>query len=269
MTWDGDGVDPWLPARLRHIEQVTEAEAEMYQEYWARLTSWLITVHRAVLRGVRPDANAVWSRAPEWAQAMASFVQGPVKHVFGLAFEGLFGEGYHFDSRPATQHHLAVVHNRMVRTSDEVFDLIAGEIGEGAGLGESIPDLAARVDRVLDTTETENWRNRATVVARTETLGALNAGRGDAFNAVSQELHDPHFEEMWLSTDDTRTRPSHVEADGQRVPLGQPFTVGGHSLARPGDPLGPASEVIQCRCTTLLLRPGENVDLSNRQFTDW
>lgn len=269
MSWDGEGVDPWLPARLANIEQVAQAERHLYQDYWARLTGWLTSVARAVLRGVRPDATAVWARAPDWAREMADFTQGPVKAVFGQAYEALFGEGYRYDARPATAAHLATVHNRMVRTPDEVFDLIAGEITEGAGHGESIPELADRVDRVLDTTATDTWPNRAVVVARTETLGALNAGRHDAFIAVSEETGDTDLERMWLATADTRTRPSHREADGQRAPLGGTFTVGGHQLHRPGDPNGPAWEVIQCRCTTLLVRPGEHIDLSNRQYTDW
>jgi uncharacterized protein with gpF-like domain len=143
-------------------------------------------------------------------------------------------------------------------------------------LGESIPDLAKRVRTILSVTETEQWPNRATVVARTETLGALNAGRSDAFTAAAEELGG-EFEQMWLATDDTRTRASHRNADGQRVPLGTPFTVGadpavgldGVKLMRPGDPSGPAHEVIQCRCTTLLMRPGEEIDLSSRNWSDW
>jgi uncharacterized protein with gpF-like domain len=164
----------------------------------------------------------------------------------------------------------------MVRTPDEVFNLIAVAIAEGAGLGEGIPELAKRVNKILSVTETERWPNRAVVVARTETLGAMNAGRSDAFDAVATDLGG-EFEQMWLATDDERTRPSHRAADGQRVPLGTPFLIGadpamslaGVHLMRPGDPTGPAHEVIQCRCTTLLVRPGETVDLSDRGWDDW
>lgn len=269
MTWDGDGVDPWLPDRLAAQADVAEAEADLYRDYWARLSGWLVKVARAVLRGHRPDALAVWSLAPAWAQEIADFTARTVTDAMALAYRRLLGEGFLFDHRPAVIAYLAVVRNRMVRTPDEVFDLIAGEIAEGAGLGESIPKLAERVDRLLTDHSLDQWPNRAVVVARTETIGALNAGRTDAFTAVTEVLDDREFEHMWLATADTRTRPTHREADGQRVPLGTPFTVGGHQLARPGDPTAPGSEVIQCRCTTLLLRPGENVDLSNRHYTDW
>lgn len=161
--------------------------------------------------------------------------------------------------------YLAEVRNRLVRVPDEVYDLVAAEITQGANLGESIPKLAARVDNVLSTTGSERWPNRATVIARTETIGALNAGRSDAFSAVAEEM-DESMEKMWLATEDTRTRRTHREADGQRVPVGSRFSVGMFELAFPGDPTGPPQEVIQCRCTMLLVEPGEFVDLSNRQF---
>lgn len=272
-VWDGTGPDPWLPARLSAQAELAEAERDVYRDLWARLSRWLVQVARAVLRGARPDPQAVWSTEPAWRAEMDRFAAGPVKKTMGRAYAALFGPGYRYDSRPAVVAHLAAVSNRMVRTPAEVFDLVASDIAQGAGLGESIPDLAERVAVTLDATATPRWANRATVVARTETLGALNAGRADAFAAYADDAEDrdpddPGFQDMWLATDDLRTRPSHREADGQRVPLGTPFTVGGHSLAFPGDPTGPPSEVIQCRCTHLLVRPGETVDLSNRQFRD-
>lgn len=98
------------------------------------------------------------------------------------------------------------------------------------------------------------------------TIGALNAGRADAFKAVKEEDPGLELEQVWLSTDDDRTRETHRIADGQRVPLGSPFIVGGAELMFPGDPTGPPQECIQCRCSLLLVEPGESTDLSNRQF---
>lgn len=266
--WDGKGVDPWLPERLAAEVAITQAERRMYREWWGSFSAWLVTVHRSVLRsGERPDASAVWAHAPLWAEKMTSFVQGPVKQTMGLAYEALFGKGYEFDARPAVSAYLGSVHNRMVRTPDEVFDLVASAVARGAGAGESIPDIAARVDEILTATATERWPARATTVARTETLGSLNFGRADGFAAIQEELGEP-LEQMWLSTLDGRARQDHLDSDQQRVPVGQPFIVGGEALMHPGDPMGSASNVINCRCTTLILSPDEETDMTGRGFLD-
>lgn len=266
-VWDGSGVDPWLPERLARLHELAEAERRVYEDYFHRLANWLINVLRSVLRGGIPDPNGVWALAPAWAQEMTDFIATTIRDIIGMAYRAFFGDEYDYDSRPHVVTYLATVHNRMVRTPDEVFDLVAGEVAEGAGLGESIPKIADRIQALLSMTETPYWPNRAVVVARTETVGALNAGRSDAYQEIAFDLGG-EFEQLWLATDDSRTRLSHREADGQRVPIGTPFSVGGASLLFPGDPTGPPQEVIQCRCTTLLVRPGETVDMSNRQFRD-
>jgi hypothetical protein len=266
--WIGDGSDPWLPDRIAYAEQAAAAEMAVREAVWAELSGWLVGVSRAVLRSVRPDPIAVFSQQAEWTTSVRKIVSGVVTDTIGISYKTILGEGYKFETRPAVVNHLAEVTNRMVRTPESVFDLVASEVTRGAELGESIPEIAGRVEDVLDATGTERWPNRATVVARTETMSALNAGRTDTFVAVAEETGD-EFEQVWLSTIDRRTRATHKTADGQRVPIGQPFTVGGVSLRYPGDPLGPAKEIIQCRCSSLLVEPGETLDLSNRQFKNY
>lgn len=265
-VWDGRGRDPWLPARLDARLEAARVERDIRAAVWAALSEWLVLTARRVLRGDQPpNLDAIWARVPAWREAVELILSGEVWKALSLAFEKLLGRGYAWDSRPAMTRYLAEVRNRLVRIPDEVYDLVAAEVTRGANLGESIPDLTTRVDNVLSTTASERWPNRATVIARTETIGALNAGRSDAFSAVAEETDEP-LEKFWLATSDSRTRPTHRAAEGQRVPVGSRFTVGGFELAFPGDPTGPPQEVIQCRCTMLLVEPGEFVDLSNRQF---
>jgi hypothetical protein len=257
--------DPWLPHRLDARLRVGTHERAIRAGIWAVLSDWLVQTARRVLRGSEPpDLPAVWSMAPLWRDSVAKVVKGEIRDAMASSYDELLGRGYPFERRPAAANYLAEVQNRLVRTPDEVYDLIAGQVQQGAALGEGIPEIAERVDNALSTTGSDRWENRATVIARTEAVGALNAGRSDAFRAFSDEV-EQDLEQVWLATDDARTRRSHAEADGQRVPLGQPFIVGGVALMFPGDPSGPAHEVIQCRCTMLLVEPGEEIDLSNRQ----
>lgn len=265
-AWDGRGEDPWLPDRIRARSEILETERQIRNAFWAALSGWLVQLGRRVVRGDRmPDANAVWALVPAWREAVDRIVNGQIKEAMGLAYRRLLGDDFPWDQRSFVARHLTEVRNRMVRTPDEVYDVIAGQMSTGVNLGESVPKLAARVQETLSTTGTERWENRAVVVARTAAIGALNAGRADAFEAVAEEIGEP-LEKVWLATDDARTRPEHALADGQSVPVGSSFIVGGFELDFPGDPTGPAHLTIQCRCSMLLVEPGEMVDLSNRQF---
>lgn len=265
-AWNGQGTDPWLPARLQARLDVLTTERDIRDAFWSALSDWLVQLSRRVLRGERPpDMDAVWAMVPAWREAVDLVIERAIEPAMRRAYTALLGDDYPWDQRIFVARYLAEVRNRMVRTPDEVYDLIAGQMAAGVNLGESIPKLAARVEETLSTTGTPRWSNRATVVARTEAIGSLNAGRFDAFNVVAQETGE-QLERVWLSTDDSRTRETHALADQQRVPLDQSFTVGGFSLMFPGDPSGPPQEVLQCRCTLMLVEVGESVDLSNRQF---
>lgn len=264
--WVGDGPDPWLPDRLAYAQQAAAAEMAVREQVWSELSAWLVKASRAVMRSVVPDPYAIYSVEPAWAAAVERIVSGSITDAISSTHTRIFGPEYPVNSRPMVVDHLAKTSNRMVATAEQTFDLVASEVATGSGLGESIPEIAARIDETLSATGTANWTNRATVIARTETLSALNAGRTDAFAALSDVLGGGDYEQVWISTIDRRTRPTHKVADGQRVPLGTPFTVGGASLRYPGDPDGPGKEIIQCRCSSIMVEPGEAIDLSNRQY---
>lgn len=65
--------------------------------------------------------------------------------------------------------------------------------------------------------------------------------------AETQETH------TWASMRDEVTRNSHWKADGQTVPVNEPFIVGGYRMMFPlDDSLGaPVKEIINCRCVEL------------------
>lgn len=259
----GSGLGPQLAAGLAAwTVLVAQAEQQIRQAVWDALTGWLVAVSRAVLSAPRPDPTAVWATTAQWSNAVDTVIIPAIVDVIGAAFTDLVGEG-DYDRRPPTITHLATVRNRLVRVPDQVFDLIAAEIAVAVDRGESIPKIAERVDQVLSSTGARRWPNRATVIARTEALGALNAGRYAAHLQIAADSDTP-MDRVWLSTLDSRTRVTHRRADGQRKPIGTPFTVGGAPLWYPGDPLGPAQEVIQCRCSVLLVERGEPVDLTGR-----
>ncbi|MFD3636379.1 phage minor head protein [Streptomyces sp. NPDC058664] len=155
--------------------------------------------------------------------------------------------------------------NRLVRLPDEVYGLIVAELERGIREQESIPDIAKRVQTVLTATGSEYWPNRAVTVARTETLAAVNAGVFRSAELLAEQQGDPAPFKQWIATADVRTRPTHREADKQRTLLREPFRVGGASLLFPGDPRGPANEVINCRCSLIPVVLGDEIDWTERQ----
>lgn len=115
---------------------------------------------------------------------------------------------------------------------------------EGMAAGESIPKLAARVRAAAGVSTA-----RATVIARTESMAARNRGAYDEMSTAA--ALGVVTSKTWLATHDARTRLSHVQADGQTVPFGSKFTVGGWPAEHPHDVLLPAEERVNCRCTLL------------------
>lgn len=85
---------------------------------------------------------------------------------------------------------------------------------------------------------------RANMIARTETHGAANYGSDEAAKQTGLPLT-----REWISAQDERTRETHRAANGTTAPMDGRFKVGNAELAFPGDPEGPAEEVINCRCT--------------------
>ncbi len=167
-------------------------------------------------------------------------------------------EGVTVDATPYAARHLESVHSRLVGVPDQVFDVMREELRDGMLAGDDVRQLAARVDGLLS--DGQRWRNRATVIARTEVIGANNSGGYDAAGATAAALGvDPAqvFKE-WLSTPGTRTRESHKPGKVAGVlGLTTPFQVGSALLDYPGMPGGPAREVVQCRCSVQYLMPGD------------
>lgn len=86
--------------------------------------------------------------------------------------------------------------------------------------------------------------SHAAAVTRTEVNAVCNLAAMDAAYRQGKRF------KTWKTFGDVKVRPSHKAANGQRVPLDMPFTVGGYEMMFPNDSsLGaPAGEVVNCRC---------------------
>lgn len=107
------------------------------------------------------------------------------------------------------------------------------------------------VARDLDNIFPPTYAARAETIARTET-----------FIAQMETLHETYRrngvrQKQWAAFIDDKTRDSHADANGQVRDFDEPFDVGGVQLMHPGDPSGPAAEIINCRCDELPVIDGD------------
>lgn len=121
---------------------------------------------------------------------------------------------------------------------DDVLAAISTGMTEGLGTEE----IARNIRKVSQLTAF-----RAATVARTETHASATFGSIESVRQAEQDL-GVKMNKEWAATKDDRTRPEHLDADGQQVGLDEKFTVGGEEMDRPGDPSASADQLVNCRC---------------------
>lgn len=154
-----------------------------------------------------------------------------------------FGLGFAFDSNNPVVRDWVAASTRLWSqlVNQETAILLMEEIQAGINLGESIPQITSRVEKVF----AFNDLVRAERIARTQVIGAVNSGHQFAY-----EQSGVVERKRWIATHDDRVRSSHLATDGQIVNLHDTFSVGGFPMMYPGDLNAPASETVNCRCTT-------------------
>ena len=126
-------------------------------------------------------------------------------------------------------------------TDQTTLTRLQGSLADGFRENETIGELVARIHDVFDAR-----RDNALAIARTESTSAYNFVTQDAWEQGGVGT------KAWLTAQDDVVRDSHREAEAQgEIPIGDDFNVGGYAMGFPGDPRGPAGEVVNCRCTLL------------------
>ena len=136
---------------------------------------------------------------------------------------------------------------------------INGAIESAIIQGKSIDHISDDLQKRMESVN----RSSAIRTARTATTCAQNAGNLDSFYKA-QEMGIA-TEKQWVCTQDDRTRESHLELDGEHVPLDEEFSNG---LQYPGDPSGDPSEVYNCRCTMIAYFPETDESTSEEEESE-
>ena len=118
-------------------------------------------------------------------------------------------------------------------------------------ISDGKPVAIADIDRISGRYSDRLLQLRGETIARTETLGAMNAASQEAMSQLvtSEGLERKDVQKIWRASEDERTRESHAALNGEYVKFDEAFvTITGVRLMRPADPSAPAEEVINCRC---------------------
>lgn len=243
------------------------ASAQQIERWRKRLAAGNATMIRALARAMRLELEVCaddweagrWNAGVHASRVEAIFVEHyrrTIVRVAPIAREMLEPaeraaeiqtrevEGALFADRTAALirvHGPARARRVAARSQAIVTEAIADAAAEGMGEREAARLLRQRL------ASSRMALHRARTIARTEIGAAQNAGLLASADELGVSYH-----RAWITITDGRERLSHALADGQTIGPGQKFKVGDAELEHPGDPTGPAEEVINCRCTMLL-----------------
>jgi HK97 family phage portal protein len=180
---------------------------------------------RAIAKHLDVDAPARWlARISPLTSATSRRAVERLAAELGVAFDLLQPGLLKF-----VEEHAAELVTQVTGTTKEA---LRAALAEGLVEGESIPALAARIREAAAFN-----RDRATLIARTETVASTN---GAQLRAVTGWVAgaSSRVTKRWLSAGDARVRPAHRALNGEKRSIDEAFSNG---LQHPGEP--------NCRCT--------------------
>lgn len=217
------------------------AEAEDVTQLLLTLGLAEAAVDDAYVQAALPRIEAAYATGGAyhraWLQRYLALI-GQTVEVAGAEVGARTGLSFTLDHPRAK----AIIRQRAADLVTSVTDTTRGSIREvilrARDEGLSVRATAAQIEAE---TFGEITAARAVTIARTETVGALNAGAFEAAQAARI-----FRSKRWLSQGDGRVRESHAAVDGEVVDIGAAFSNG---LRYPHEPGAPASETINCRCS--------------------
>jgi SPP1 gp7 family putative phage head morphogenesis protein len=178
----------------------------------------------------------------EWVKKFKQAVRAILREIveeFGGEAAAEVGAGFDVLQKEVIQFLEQRAQRFAKQVNETTWQQLKESLSEGVEAGESVEELAERVEEVMD----GRIESSAETIARTEVIGASNGGMLEAWQQSGVVKG-----KVWLAALDDRTRDSHVEAHGQEVGLYEEFVVGSARGMAPGQ-MGEPEEDINCRCT--------------------
>jgi len=132
--------------------------------------------------------------------------------------------------------------------SNSAWDRIQSELTLGVMGGKTPQEVAKAIGKNLkDPSIFTSIGARAEVITKTE-MGRVFSQAAELRMEQAAE-YVQGLEKQWRHVGHPKVpRPTHLEADGQHVPVDESFNIGGVPMMFPRDPAAPIDETINCGC---------------------
>lgn len=132
--------------------------------------------------------------------------------------------------------------------SNAAWEKIQGELTLGILGGKTPQEVAKAIGMNLkDPSIFKSIAARAEVITQTEMGRVFSTAAETRMEEAAQ--HVDGLEKQWRHVGHPKVpRPSHLAADGDHVPVDEPFNIGGIEMMYPRDPAAPIEETINCGC---------------------
>jgi len=209
-----------------HIDLITAPVHEAHKEYYELLTLY---IKREYQLG-SAEAKRLVKLANSKQRVASKSMRMPVRAIIKKDND-LFG------TLPSAEERLL---NRTFTASERTLSRVDSQINQiitdGYRSGKGINDVANSLTQRFD--QLTSWESKR--IARTEIHNSHNTAVMDTYNELGVEYT------MWVAAEDERTRDSHLEINGEIIPIGSEYSNG---LKYPGDTDGDIEEWINCRCS--------------------
>lgn len=215
---------------------------------------WQIAQAHALLKEIEREMGA-------WAKVASGAMAGRLDEVADLGAEQVVaalgsggGLGFLVGAAPMiSRDFVAVSYQTLPYLISDVSDEVVKRVGSilrQAVLAQQTPlDAMHRIGSITGSGPFASAFQRGETILRTEYGRIAQTANFTTLTALARDNGGLHKE--WSSVADSRTRPSHARADGQRRDVDKPFDVGGYAAQYPHDPSLPASESVMCRCISV------------------
>jgi uncharacterized protein with gpF-like domain len=250
--------DKHAKAVLKMLEQ---ARKDIIAELGKDPTQWRFTFLAELLRRVNDRLNKVTAEFKTIAdEAMIDAAKRGA--AIGMAGNSAGAVMSMVEIDPQLLNALADYRADLIKgVTDSCRDKITSIIRRSILTGKSLADVQKQIGTVLPKGKgiMKNIAWRSETILRTE-YGHILGKAGQLSMEKSAEVV-PGLMKKWViraqGKGGTSVRPSHLAANGQTVPVNEPFIVGGEKLMYPHDPAGSAGNIINCQCASIPVVPDE------------